>query len=124
MEDNKELNEHIKPIGEWASKDSKRVAFVVCGEITEDGIETTNSLVGRSDRIARALFGNAMEDENYKQIIRLAAKMIENPLFATLLAMKAPKDESAESESKSDKNVADAFKDLLGAIADKIRKND
>lgn len=98
--------------------------FVVCGEITEDGVETSNALVGRSDRIARALFGNAMKDKDFKQVIRLAAKMIENPLLATLLAMEASKDESPESDSKSDKNVADALKDLLGAIADKIRKND
>lgn len=124
MEKNKELQEHIKTIGEWASQDGKRVAFVVCGEITEDGVETSNALVGRTDRIASALFGSAMENEAFKLIIGLAAKTIENPLLATLLAMKASKDESPESESRSDKGVADAFKDLLGAIADKIRKDD
>lgn len=124
MKENKELNEHIKSIGKWASQDSKRVALVVCGEITEDGVETSNSLVGRSDRIARALFGTAMEDKDFKQVIGLAAKMIENPLLATLLAMKASKDESPENDNKSGKNVADALKDLLGAIADKIRKDD
>lgn len=55
MEQNKELDAHIKAIGEWAAENPKRVAFVVCGEITDDGVETSNSLVGRTDRIARAI---------------------------------------------------------------------
>lgn len=124
MEENKELQEHIKAIGEWATQDSNRTAFVVCGEFVDDGVKTANALFGRNDRIARAVFGTAMKDESFKRVIELAAKVMENPLLATLLAMEASKDESAESESKSDKNVADAFKALLGAIADKIRKDD
>lgn len=120
MKKNKEINEHIEAIGRWAAENPKRVAFVVCGEITDDGVETSNSLVGRSDRIARALFGNAMEDESFKKTTILAAKMIENPLFATLFCMKASEGES--SENKSD--LTDALKDLLGALADKLRKND
>lgn len=120
MEQNKELNAHVKAIGEWASEDSNRVAFVVCGELTEDGVETSNALVGRSDKIATALFGNAMEDESEKQVLMLAAKMVENPLFATILCMEASKDEQPESKS----GLADSLKDLFGATADKLRKND
>lgn len=69
MKENKELNAHVKAIGEWAAESKKRVAFVVCGEITEDGIGTTNALVGRNDRIARALFGNAKENDGFKHVL-------------------------------------------------------
>lgn len=120
MKENKEISEHIEAIGKWASQDKKRVAFVICGEIKADGIETSNSLVGRTDRIARVIFGNAMEEESFKQTTMLAAKMIENPLFATLFCMKASEDESSQSKS----NLADAFKDLFGAITEKLRKDD
>lgn len=120
MKENKEINEHIEAIGKWAAENPKRVAFVVCGELTETGVDTANGLVGRTDRIARALFGNAMEDESFKNTTMLAAKMIENPLFATLLCMKASEDESPQSKS----GLADAFKDLLGMITEKLRKND
>lgn len=120
MKEKKELNEHIKAIGEWAAESPKRVAFVVCGEITDNGVETSNSLVGRTDRIAQAIFGNAMNEESFKHTTMLAAKMIENPLFAGLCCMKASEDKS--SESKND--LTDSLKDLLGAIAEKLRKND
>lgn len=120
MEQNKELNAHIKAIGEWASKNPKRVAFVVCGEINEEGVRTTNGLIGRSDRIARALFGNAMEDKSFKMVIELAAKMIENPLFAAILSEEESKNESSDNKS----GPTDALKDLLGAIAEKLRKDD
>lgn len=61
-----------------------------------------------------------MKEESFKQITILAAKMIENPLFATFLCMKASEDESSQSKS----GLADAFKDLLGAITEKLRKDD
>lgn len=120
MEQNKELNAHIKAIGEWANENPKRVAFVVCGEITDDGVETSNSLVGRTDRIARAIFGNAMKNESFKRTTMLAAKMIENPLFATILSMEAEKDKQPENKD----SLADSLKSLLEVIADKLRKND
>lgn len=120
MEQNKELDAHIKAIGEWAAQNPKRVAFVVCGETNEEGVRTTNGLVGRSDRIARAIFGNAMKDKSFKTVIELAAKMIENPLFATILSMEAEKDKQPESKD----DLADILKDLFGVLADKFRKND
>lgn len=120
MEQNKELDAHIKAIGEWAAKNPKRVAFVVCGETNEEGIRTTNGLVGRSDRIARALFGNAMEEKSFKTVIELAAKMIENPLYATILSMEAEKDKQPESKN----GLTDSLKSLLDVIANKLRKND
>lgn len=124
MKENKGLNEYIKSIGEWATQDEKRVAFVVCGKITEDGVETANSFVGRTDRIARALFSTAMEYKENEKIIKLVAKMMENPLLSLLISMKASKDEIPETVSRSDKDIKDVVKDLLGAIEDKIRKND
>lgn len=120
MKEKKELNEHVKAIGEWTAENPKRVAFVVCGEITDDGVKTSNSLVGRTDRIARAIFGNAMEDESFKQTAMLAAKMIENPLFAVIVGKEALEDSPSESKS----GLTDALKDLLGAIAEKLRKDD
>lgn len=120
MKENKEINEHIEAIGKWAAENPKRVAFVVCGEITDDGVETSNSLVGRTDRIARAIFGNAMKEESFKQITILAAKMIENPLFAAILSEEVSKNESSDNKS----GLTDALKDLLGAIAEKLRKDD
>lgn len=120
MEQNKELDAHIKALGKWAAEDSKRVALVVCGEQTENGVKTANSLVGRSDKIAGALFGNAMKDESFKSVVMLAAKMVENPLLATILCMEALKDEQSESKS----GLTDSLKDFLDALADKLRKDD
>lgn len=57
------LEEHFDAIGKWASEDSNRVAFVVCGELNKNSSDTVNALVGRDDKMARVLFGNAMEDE-------------------------------------------------------------
>lgn len=121
LHDNKELCEKIESIGRWASEDNKRVAFVVCGEITEDGIKTSNSLVGRTDRIARAMFGNAMEIEDYKKIIMLTSSMLDNPLAAMLLCMEAAKDEKPDKEPKG--GLVGSFKELLDALKDKIRND-
>lgn len=110
MKENKELNERIYAIGKWAAKNPKRVAFVVCGEITDNGVETSNSLVGRSGRIARALFGNAMEDKSFKTVIELAA----------LLCRETSADDKT-GDGKSD--FLDELIGLLDAIKDKI-KND
>ena len=118
MEEKKELSEHIKAIGKWAAENPKRVAFVVCEEITDDGVETFNALVGRTDRIARAIFGSAMKEGSFRQTTMLAAKMIENPLFAAILSEEASKNESSDNKS----GLTDALKDLLGAIAEKLCK--
>lgn len=120
MKEKKELSEHIKAIGKWAAENPKRVAFVVCGEITDDGVETFNALVGRTDRIARAIFGSAMKEGSFRQTTMLAAKMIENPLFAAIVGKEVFEDSPSESKS----GLTDALKDLLGTIADKLRKND
>lgn len=118
MEENKELREHIKSIGEWATQDSNRTAFVVCGELTEGGVKTANAPVGRADRIAGAVFGTAMEDESFKQVVKLATKMMENPLIAALLCREVSKIE-ASCENKTD--FSDALVGLLDAIKDKIK---
>lgn len=120
MEQNKELDAHIKAIGEWANENPNRVAFVVCGETNEEGVRTSNGLVGRTDRIARALFGNAMGDKSFKTVIELATKMIENPLFATLLSMEAEKDKQPENKG----GLSDSLKSLLDVIVNKLRTND
>lgn len=123
MKENKELNAHVKAIGEWAAESKKRVAFVVCGEITEDGIETTNALVGRNDRIARALFGNAKENDGFKHVIILASEAIKSPIAGMLLFAEASKDEDCDGRKQSDR-LADALKNLIDALGEKIHKND
>lgn len=87
MEENKELNAPIKAIGEWAAQNPKRIAFVVCGETTESGVSTTNALVGRSDRIARALYGNAKECKEYKFVLTLVASALESPIGGAALSV-------------------------------------
>ncbi len=123
MKENKELDAHVKAIGEWAAESKKRVAFVVCGEITEDGIDTTNALVGRNDRIARALFGNAKENDGFKHVITLAHEAIKSPIAGMLLCAEASKDKDCDSRKQSD-SLADALKKLVDALGEEIRKND
>ena len=123
MKENKELNAHVKAIGEWAAESKKRVAFVVCGEITEDGIDTANALVGRNDRIARALFGNAKEDDGFKHVITIASEAIKSPIVGMLLFAEASKDEDCVGRNQSG-SLADALKNFVDAPGEKIRKND
>lgn len=123
MKENKELNAHVKAIGEWAAESKKRVVFVVCGEITEDGIDTTNALVGRNDRIARALFGNAKKNDGFKHVITIASEAIKSPITGMLLCAEASKDEDCDGRKQSD-SLADALKNLVDDLKDKIRKND
>lgn len=121
MTTQEELHNHITSIGQWASEDNKRVAFVICGEMTDTGIKTANSLVGRTDRIARAVYGNTQESKDFKQIIDLVSKMLDNPLIAAIISHEASKDETS---SKTSGGIADSFIGLLDALTDKLRKSD
>ena len=123
MKENKELNAHVKAIGEWAAESKKRVAFVVCGEITEDGIDTANAFVGRNDRIACALFGKAKEDDGFKHVITIASEAIKSPIVGMLLFAEASKDEDCVGRNQSG-SLADALKNFVDAPGEKIRKND
>ena len=123
MKESKELDAHVKAIGEWAKESKKRVAFVVCGEITENGINTANALIGRNDRIARALFGNAKENDGFKHVITIASEAIESPIAGMLLCAEASKDEDCDVRKQSD-SLADALKNLVDALGKKIRAND
>ena len=123
MKENKELDAHVKAIGEWAAESKKRVAFVVCGEITEGGIDTTNALVGRNDRIARALFGNAKENDGFKHVITLASEAIKSPIAGMLLFAEASKDEDCDGRNQSG-SLAGALENLVDILKEKIRKND
>lgn len=122
MNENKELSNHVHAIGEWASENKNRVAFVVCGEITDGGIETTNSLVGRNDRIARALFGNAHENESFKSVILLASEAIKNPIAGMLLCVESGKDGNCEGQKSN--SVASALENLVDVLKEQIRKDD
>lgn len=123
MKENKELNAHVKAIGDWAAESKKRVAFVVCGEITEDGIVTTNALVGRNDRIARVLFGNAKENDGFKRMIILASEAIKSPIAGMILCAKAGEDEDCDGRNQSG-SLADALENLVDILKEKIRTND
>lgn len=78
---NQEIGQTVLSLGEWAKQKDNRIAFVVCGEIGDDSVITVNSLIGRSDRIARALYGNAVESKNYKNVLELAAEMLKIPCW-------------------------------------------
>ena len=96
MKENKELDAHVEAIGKWASESKKRVAFVVCGEITEDDILTTNSIVGRIDRIAYALCSNAQRHNGFKCVTTLASDAIKNPTTGKVLGLAAAKDKDCD----------------------------
>lgn len=123
MKENKELNAHVKAIGEWAAESKKRVAFVVCGEITDNGIGTDNALVGRNDRIARVLFGNAEENDGFKRVITLASEAIKSPIAGIILCAEAREDEDCDGRKQSNSHT-DALKNLIDALGEKIYKND
>lgn len=119
MNEEKEVKEHLHALVEWASKDKKRVAFVICGEITDDGVEAFNALAGRRDRIARTLLATAMEVEIPRQLIMIAAKAIENPLAARILCMRASE---TEKSFESNRDFYDSLRGLLDTIMVKLRK--
>ncbi len=96
---------------------------MVCGEITEDGIDTVNAILGRNDRIARALFGNAKEDDGFKCLITLASEAIKDPIVGMFLCAEASKDEDCDGRKQSG-SLADALKNLADALGEEIRKND
>ena len=96
MEENKELDAHVEAIGKWASESKNRVAFVVCGEITENGILTTNSIVGRVDRIAYALCINAQKHDGFKRVADFASEAIKNPIAEMLLSIAATHDKDCD----------------------------
>lgn len=114
MEENKELKEHITALGEWASRSKDRVAFVVCGEFDKNNINTHNSLVGTSHKLARALYGNAKEDESFEQTIMLAALMLKNPVVSTLVRLQCDNEPESEVFKAADKIFEELFKEPKG----------
>lgn len=92
MEENKEISEHIKALGEWAAQDtSKRVTFIMCAELTDTGVKTSNSLVGRTDKIALALCEVADDEAGQRQVIELTAEMLRSPILRAIVASEAKK---------------------------------
>lgn len=119
--DKKELVSHIEALGKWAAEDDNRVALVVCGELTDDSVKTHNALVGRTDKIVRALLGNAEEEKSYKTILLLTAKVIDNP-FAAIMLTNSVQDKTPDNSNHG--GLVDSLKDLLDALKGKLTKND
>lgn len=114
MKENKELEEHITALGEWASQSKNRVAFVVCGEFVKNGINTYNSLVGTNYKLARALYDNAKENESFERTIMLAALMVKNPVVSTLIRLRCDNEPESEVFKAADKIFEELFKEPKG----------
>lgn len=122
MEENKEIQKHVKALGEWAKESDRRVAFVTVGELTDDGVKTTNALIGRTDRIARTLYGNARENSEIKQVLDLTAQMVKNPLLAAILIGKAIEEEGSEDKKSESSAMKSSLAELLITLAEKLKK--
>lgn len=122
MEISKEIQNHIKALGEWASQDNRRAVFVCCGEITEDGAKTCNALVGRTDRIARCLYGVSEGNGEIKKALDIANAMSNNPLIAMYVQNMASKDETdAKAEKSEPGNLKSKIVEILEGIAGKLK---
>lgn len=88
-----EISEHLQALGRWVAQSKKRVAFITVGEFTPKGFDSRTSLLGRTDRIAYALYGNAQKDENFATILDLFSNVKDSPMMASLLSTIAQLDE-------------------------------
>ena len=122
MKVNKELEAHVRALGEWAAEDKKRVAFVVCAEITEDVVIGCNSLVGRNDRIARVLAGNARRTRPFERAITRASEAINSQTEWITLCAEACKDDVYNDSRRG--GYAYAGKTLANMLKEWIHKND
>lgn len=85
IKDNIELQGHIKALGNWADEDKKRVAVVVCGELDDEGCQCACSLVGTRANAALALFSNAMNQEEFRTLLKLVTEALDDPFKAAFL---------------------------------------
>lgn len=123
MEISKEIQNHIKALGEWASQDNRRALFVCCGEITEDGAETCNVLVGRTDRISCCLYGTSESNGGIKLALDIANAMKNDPLIAMYVQDMASKDETpAEAKKSEPGNLKSKIAEILEELAGKLKE--
>lgn len=80
-----EISEHLQALGRWVAQSKKRVAFITVGEFTPNGFDFRTSLLGRADRLAYILYGNAQKDEDFATVLDLFSNVKDNPMMASLL---------------------------------------
>lgn len=118
-----EIKDHVKAIGKWFAEDiDHRVACVVLGTFTKDGIECCNSLLGRADKISRALYGYHKGDENFKKVFDLVVQMTENPIIAALIEAGLDNDVKPETENSGSDSLKKALANLLDKFAASLGK--
>lgn len=122
MKENKELENHIRALGEWAAQDKNRLTFVVCKEDDGDNEGFYSSVVGRTDKIATTLFRCAMKEESVRDVILLAAAMIKNPLVGMMVSIGSSQEGHRSEKEKND--FSEAVDGLFEAIKRKFGKND
>lgn len=88
-----EISEHFQALARWVAQSKKRVAFITVGEITPKGFDSRTALLGRTDRIAYVLYGNAQRDEDCATILDIFSNVKDSPMMASLLSTIAQLDE-------------------------------
>lgn len=88
-----EISEHLQALGRWVAQSKKRVAFITVGEIAPNGFNSRTALLGRTDRIAYVLYGNAQKDEDVATVLDLFSNVKDSPMMASILSTVAQLDE-------------------------------
>lgn len=88
-----EISEPLNALARWTAQSKKRIAFITVGEIAPNGFNSRTCLLGRADRIAYVLYGNAKKDENFATVLDLFYKVKDSPMMASLLSTTTQLDE-------------------------------
>lgn len=88
-----DLSEHFQALSRWVAQSKKRIAFITVGEIAPNGFNSRTCLLGRADRIAYVLYGNAKTDEDYATVLDIFSQVKNSPMMASLLSTTTQLDE-------------------------------
>lgn len=88
-----EISEPLNALARWTALSKKRIAFITVGEIAPNGFNSCTCLLGRADRIAYVLYGNAQKDENFATVLDLSSNVKDSPMMASLLSTTAQLEE-------------------------------
>lgn len=80
-----EISEPLNALARWTAQSKRRIAFITVGEIAPKGFNSRTALLGRTDRIAYVLYGNAQKDENFATVLDLFSQVKDSPMMASLL---------------------------------------
>lgn len=82
-----EISEPLNALARWTAQSKKRIAFITVGEIAPNGFNSRTALLGRTDRIAYVLYGNAQKDEDFATVLNLFSNVKDSPMTASLLGI-------------------------------------